>query len=78
MTPIPTDPDTRLQRKEAAAAQSAAEDHALVPTAWRPVTTGVCVMRPNRNNRDNRRLIVAALNLLAALMRLFDHHGLPW
>jgi hypothetical protein len=26
----------------------------------------------------NTRLLIAALNFLAALARLFDHHGWPW
>jgi hypothetical protein len=26
----------------------------------------------------NARLLIAALNLLAALVRLFDRHGWPW
>jgi hypothetical protein len=30
------------------------------------------------NNSGNRRLIVAMLQLTAALLRLFDHHGWPW
>ena len=78
MTPIRIDPDIGPRQKEAAAARSAGGDPALVPTTWRRETTGVCVARPNRDNRDHRRLIAATLNMIAALVRLFDHHGWPW
>jgi hypothetical protein len=30
------------------------------------------------NKTDNRRLIAAALRLLAALLRVFDQHGGSW
>jgi len=30
------------------------------------------------NNPDNRRLIAAVLQLIAALVRLLNHHGWPW
>ncbi len=33
---------------------------------------------PISTDPDNRRLIAAVLQLIAALVRLFDHHGWPW